>query len=178
MGDRAPAGLRDDVATLRSVVGELAALDGSDPASVDRALGIVLRPEVLAASEAIDTYAKQRCGVDLGMTSGDAESPGSSGMDAAATGSGDIDLEDVDAVRTANGSASWSDKLTSTTILNDTDVTLAADDASALTADEALAACRAVRAALVAINSRVVVTIRSGGTAVAVAPADGECAPA
>lgn len=78
----------------------------------------------------------------------------------------------------ANASASWPDKISSTSIINDTDVTLMAEDSALLTAEEGLAACVAVREALVVLNPQVVVTIKSGETTVAAAPAGSACAAA
>jgi hypothetical protein len=177
LSDKAPADLKDDFDTLSSVVDDLAGLDTSDPENFAKTMELVLRPEVAAASEAISTYALQSCGVDLNSSPGDAESTTvPDGGDGQATG--DIDLEDIDAVKDGNAGAPWADKISSTSIINDTDVTIAADDTEMLTADEAMAACTAVRDALVKINPQVVLTVKSGETVVVAAPAGSACAPA
>ncbi len=178
LADLAPEALHDDYETLKSVVGDLTALDQQDPTSIAKALEIVTRSDVLGASEAIAADALQRCGVALAGGAGSPTTEPSGPGVGDRSGPGDIDLEDVDAVRDEHRDESWSRKLTSTTILNDSDVTLTADASALLTGDEALAACRAVRAALVDVNPEVVVTIVGGSTPLATAPSGGECAPA
>ena len=81
-------------------------------------------------------------------------------------------------MKEANSSATWPDKITSTSIINDTDVTLIANDSDLLTADEGLEACVALREALVVINPQVIITVKSGETTVAAAPAGSACAVA
>jgi len=175
----APADLQKDFATLSSVVKDLSALDEKDPESFARVMEIVLRPDVQEASGRITADAKERCGVDLQSTDPTSDDT-STTLDGSDTTSapGDLNLEDIDAVEAASAGATWPDKLSSTTIINDTDVELAADDAALLTADEGLAACTAVRDALVVKNPQVTVTVKSGSTTVAAAPAGGACAPA
>ena len=178
VGELAPSELQDDFEVLASVVDDLSSLDEDDPASIDEALGIVLRPEVVTASESISSYASEECGVDLDATSGDSETGSTTPDQPDGPTTGDIDLDDIDAVEEANASATWPDKITSTSIINDTDVTLSADDSALLTADEGLAACVAVREALVVINPQVIITIKSGETTVAAASAGAPCAAA
>jgi hypothetical protein len=190
LADLAPAELRDDYRTLKSVVGRLSSLDQDDPVSIAKALELVTRPDVLAASEAIAADALQRCGVTLSTGGlGESDPSGGSGPGAddptvttpggsARAGTGRIGLQDVEAVRTANQGSSWAPKLTSTTILNSVDVTLTAEPSSGLTPDEGLQACDAVRAALVQLDDRVAVTISDGSRVVAASTAGGECAPA
>jgi hypothetical protein len=172
LGDAAPPELRGDVDALAGAVKELAGIDESDPASIDTVLAVVTRPEVLAASGRITDAARTECGVDL--AAGPAGGAGGSSPGAA----GDLDLEDVDAVRDAATDASWPDKLTSTSIINDTAVELSADPGSGLNAEEAVQACTAVRAALVKKNPDVTITIRSGDTVLARAVKDAPCARA
>ncbi len=191
LGEVAPADLADSFDVLSGIVEELGALDQDDPDSVSQSLEIIMDPEVQDAAEAIDSYTMEECGIDL-----DGEDPLDDGsldddmfddidesttttVDPGDTSStGDIDLEDVDDVKDANSSATWTQKLTSTTILNDTDVTLAADSSDPVTPAEAMEACEAVRTALVTINPGVTVTISNGETPVAASPARGTCAAA
>jgi hypothetical protein len=181
LGDLAPADLKDDFTTLAGAVGKLSSVDQSDPASVEKILTVVMDPGVTAASGRITAYAKEQCGIDLqaDRSNSDRSSSGS-GSSASGTGgaAGNLDLEDVDAVKDANAAAPWPDKLSSTSIVNDTDVELAAEDSAGLTAEEALAACNAVRAALVPKNPGVTLTVKSGSTALVRAPAGMACAPA
>jgi hypothetical protein len=172
VGDVAPPALRGDVATLAGAVKELAGIDRSDPASIDKVLAVAARPEVLAASGRITDAARTECGLDLGS-----KPTGTSDRGGAAA-SGDLNLEDVDAVRSAAKDTTWPDKLTSTSIINDTAVELSADASSGLTADEAVQACTAVRSALVKKNPKVTITIRSGETVLARAVEDAPCARA
>ena len=175
LADLAPEELSADFALLAGVAEDLAAVDPEDPESIDEVFDIVLRPDVIEASTNINDYTKQECGIDLEADDEPVDEPDTTVADDA---TGDIDLEDIDAVEEANASATWPAKITSTSILNDTDVELIASDDALLTADEGLAACVAVRDALVVINPQVTVTVTSGGTRVAAAPAGGACAPA
>ena len=172
IGDVAPPELQGDFETLAGAVQELSGIDESAPDSVERALTVVTRPEVLAASGRITDAALTECGVVLDPTDETTTTePGSGG-----SASGDLDLEDVDAVREDATDATWPDKLTSTSIINDTVVELSADAAAGLTADEAVQACTAVRAALVKKNPKVTITIRGGDSVLARAVEDAPCA--
>lgn len=188
LSEVAPDELKPSFEVLAGVVDELAGLDESDPEYITRSLELVFDPAVSAAAGRIDEFTIQECGIDLDDggaddgstdpfddfdTSGDLPSD----VDDDAGGeSGDVDLEDIDDIKEANGAASWSSKLRTTTITNDTYVTLAADAAEPVTPEEALAACEAVRVGLVAINPQVTVEIRNGEVAVAASPAGGTCA--
>ena len=179
LGELAPPEFSADFKTLTAVVKRISGLDESDPKAMEQILTAVLDPDVSAASDRITAYAKSECGVDLmadaaapDSTATTADGPGTSGT------AGNLDLKDVDAVKEANASATWPDKLSSTSIVNDTDVELAAEDAALLTQDEALAACTAVRAALVQKNPEVTLTVKSGSTVLVRAPAGSGCAPA
>lgn len=188
LADEAPEELQDDFEVLAEAVDEFAEVEDS-PEAMSTVFEIFLRPEVLQASVAIDLYASQECGVELDTnpTEGelpDAETPGlddgaDGDLDDGASAS-DIDLDDLDQIEADAGAAgaTWPDKVIGTSIINDVDVTLSADAGNPFTADEALAACRDVRTALLPRNPELVVTIDNGGTPVASAPAGGECAPA
>lgn len=187
LGDVAPDDLKESFDVLSGVVEELGALDPDDPDFVTQSLEIVMDPAVQDAAEAIDGFTMDECGVDL-----DGEDPLDDGSfdddmfdDTTTTvfpddsgSSGDIDLEDIDDIKDANSGSTWTQKLNSTTILNDTDVTLAADSADPVTVGEAMEACEAVRVALVPINAGVTVTISNGETPVVASPAGGTCAAA
>jgi hypothetical protein len=179
LGDVAPDELKEPFDVLAGVVEEMGALDPDDPDYIEQSLEIIMTPGVQDAADAIDEYTAEACGIDL---EGDDTSTDDTAVDDptgsdSGSASGDIDLEDVDAVKEASTST-WADKLTSTSILNDTDVTLSAESSDPVTADEALEACTEVRAALVRINPQVTLEIRNGETTVAAAPAGGSCAAA
>lgn len=186
LGGVAPDELKPSFEVLADVVGELAGLDESDPDYLARSLEIVFDPSVQEAAGRIDEFTIDECGIDLDDSSDDpfAEDP-SDGSDSDAgadempadEGVGDIDLEHIDGIKEANSAASWSSKLRTTTITNDTYVTLAADPADPVTAEEAMAACEAIRTGVVSINPQVTVEIRNGEVAVAASPDGGTCSP-
>lgn len=186
LGGVAPDELKPSFEVLADVVGELAGLDESDPDYLARSLEIVFDPSVQEAAGRIDEFTIDECGIDLDDSSDDpfAEDP-SDGSDSDAgadempadEGVGDIDLEHIDGIKEANSAASWSSKLRTTTITNDTYVTLAADPADPVTAEEAMAACEAIRTGVVSINPQVTVEIRNGELAVAASPDGGTCSP-
>ena len=70
----------------------------------------MMDPEFESAANAIEQYTAAECGIELGAGTG----AGATGSDAPGTdGSepGEIDVEDVDAVKDANDGATWVDKL-------------------------------------------------------------------
>lgn len=171
----APAPVADDLQTLAGAVQRLDALPKESPEAAGEAIGILLDPAVIRAGVAVEDWARTNCGLDIDPDpapgSGDSAGAGEDPPPAA----GDISLDDIDAVKEANGGRSWPDKINSTTIVNDTDVQLSAGQ-SDLSAPEALEACEAVRVALVPKNPEVVVSVLNGNRAVAASPAGGTCA--
>jgi hypothetical protein len=163
----APPELRADFATITSVAGELSGLDGSDPASVGRALDIVLRPDVVAAADAIEAYAQHVCGLDLRQGG-----PGGTGL------SDRVEMSDVKAVQDAAGPGSWADEVQSIDIANGTVLDVASGEHGALTAEQAMTACMALRAALLPENPDLSITVSRGSTALVRATTGSECAPA
>lgn len=184
LGGVAPDELKPSFEVLADVVGELAGLDESDPDYLARSLEIVFDPSVQEAAGRIDEFTIDECGIDL--DEGGADDLPLEDMPTddlpldelpADDGAGDIDLEHIDGIKEANSAASWSSKLRTTTITNDTYVTLAADPADPVTAEEAMAACEAIRTGVVSINPQVTVEIRNGEVAVAASPDGGTCSP-
>lgn len=178
--DAAPAELSDDLEVLARVARKLRDLDETDPQSAGKVLALVMAPEVMEASSALERYAQDECGLDLGGS--DPQGPDDTSLDGASTttapadgSSTDLDLEDVDAVKEANSGASWPDKLTGTAISMDTYVQVSADEGAGLTPEEALAACNAVREALVVKNPAVTVEVLSGRRTLAEAGAGQPC---
>jgi hypothetical protein len=163
----APPELVDDLDVLASIADDLAALDENDPESAARALELVLDPRIMEASSALERYALDECGLELG-DGDDTTEPTAPGDDTLPFDEPDdgvdddlLDLEDIDAVKDANEGASWVDKLTTTIISMDVDVQLAADEGAGLTVDE----------------PQVTVEIRSGDRALAGSEAGGACQP-
>ncbi len=184
LGDVAPVELKPSFEVLAGAVEELAALDESDPDDMNRSLEIVFDQSVIEAAGRIDEFTIDECGIDL--DEGGADDLPLEDMPTddlpldelpADDGAGDIDLEHIDGIKEANSAASWSSKLRTTTITNDTYVTLAADPADPVTAEEAMAACEAIRTGVVSINPQVTVEIRNGELAVAASPDGGTCSP-
>jgi len=95
----------------------------------------------------------------------------------------DLSLDDIDAIKSASTGATWVDKVNSTSIVNDRDVELAgpaAADGSGgtpLTAEEAMAACEAVRTGLEARQPALTVQVLNGTTVVAKGAAGVPCSP-
>ena len=180
LGEVAPDELREPFDVLAGVVEQMGELDPESSDYVERSLEIILEPEVQEAADAIDGYTSDACGVDLEGDSS-SEEPGGTFEDEpldpdAGGATGDIDLEHIDEIKDG-ATGTWVDKLTSTSILNDTEVTLSADLSDPVTVDEAMDACTTVLDALVSINPEVTVETRTGETPVAAAPAGGSCAP-
>lgn len=194
----APQELQDDFDTLLGVIDKLEALDEGDMESITGAFEILLDPELVAASEAIDAYTRATCGFSVsggGISdpggSGDfdfdfddpggfddtTDGEGSLGPDAGESAEGEVGLEDVTAVKDANAAESWVDKLTGTFILGGQSVQVSADS-DRLSVDEALAACNALLDGLSEINPDVEVTVLNAETELATSAPDGTCAPA
>lgn len=197
LGDVAPEELKSSFEVLSGVVEDLAGMDPDDPDYIGRALEAVMDPSVQEAADHIDDVTAEMCGLDL---SEDLDDPGSSddafpddafpddpfaddtlpdvSIPDPGSAAGDIDLEHVDRIKDEHEGSTWVAKLRSTSILNDTAVSLSADSSDPVTPAEAIEACEAVRSALVGINPDVTVAISNGDTTVAESPAGGVCAPA
>ncbi len=176
LGDVAPSELREPFRVLARVAEELGALDGDDMESANAALEIILDPDVQAAAEAIDEYTKDVCGIDLDEDPAESpvDDPDAPVVDPG-TPNGDIDLKHIDEIKDSS-TGTWVAKLSSTSIVNDTAVTLIAEDYDPVTVDEALEACEVVRSALVEINPQVTIEIENGDTPIVASPAGGSCA--
>ena len=113
--------------------------------------------------------------MELGAGSGS----GSTGTDEdgdAGRRPGEIELEDIDAVKESNDGAAWSEKLSTTVVNGLADVQVSSGDDD-LTRDEAMAACTALLTALSERNTDVTVSVASGEDVLAEG-ADGTCAEA
>lgn len=176
LGDVAPSELRQPFRVLAEVAEQLGQLDGDDMDSASAALEIILDPEVQAAAEKIDGYTKDVCGIDLDEDSVEepTDDPDATVPDPG-TPNGDIDLKHIDAIK-EGATGTWVSKLSSTSIVNDTAVTLIAEEWDPVTVDEALEACEVVRSALVEINPKVTIEIVNGDTPIVASPAEGSCA--
>lgn len=186
LGEVAPAELRPSFEVLSDVVEELSTLDPDDPEYITRALELVMDPSVQEAADHIDDVTAEMCGLDLS----ELDEPGTTDdtlsddtlpddtLPEPGAAAGDIDLEHIDRIKDEHQGSSWVEKLSTTSIMNDTAVSLSADASDPITPAEAMEACQVVRSALVSINPDVTVSITNGETAVVQAPAGGACAPA
>ena len=186
LGEVAPAELRPSFEVLSDVVEELSTLDPDDPEYITRALELVMDPSVQEAADHIDDVTAEMCGFDLS----ELDEPGTTDdtlsddtlpddtLPEPGAAAGDIDLEHIDRIKDEHQGSSWVEKLSTTSIMNDTAVSLSADASDPITPAEAMEACQVVRSALVSINPDVTVSITNGETAVVQAPAGGACAPA
>ncbi|HNA36240.1 MAG TPA: hypothetical protein PLZ72_07830, partial [Microthrixaceae bacterium] len=146
----------------------------------------VMDPSVQEAADHIDDVTAEMCGLDLS----ELDEPGTTDdtlpddtlpddtLPEPGAAAGDIDLEHIDRIKDEHQGSSWVEKLSTTSIMNDTAVSLSADASDPITPAEAMEACQVVRSALVSINPDVTVSITNGETAVVQAPAGGACAPA
>ena len=186
LGEVAPAELRPSFEVLSDVVEELSTLDPDDPEYITRALELVMDPSVQEAADHIDDVTAEMCGLDLS----ELDEPGTTDdtlpddtlpddtLPEPGAAAGDIDLEHIDRIKDEHQGSSWVEKLSTTSIMNDTAVSLSADASDPITPAEAMEACQVVRSALVSINPDVTVSVTNGETAVVQAPAGGVCAPA
>lgn len=181
LGEVAPAELRSSFEVLSDVVEELSTLDPDDPEYITRALELIMDPSVQEAADHIDDVTAEMCGLDLS----ELDEPGTTddtipdvSIPEPGAAAGDIDLEHIDRIKDEHRGSSWVEKLSTTSIMNDTAVSLSADASDPITPAEAMEACQVVRSALVSINPDVTVSITNGETAVVQAPAGGACAPA
>ncbi len=201
LGEVAPAELRSSFEVLSDVVEELSTLDPDDPEYITRALELIMDPSVQEAADHIDDVTAEMCGLDLS----ELDEPGTTNdtipddtlpndtlpndtlpndtlpdvsIPEPGAAAGDIDLEHIDRIKDEHQGSSWVEKLSTTSIMNDTAVSLSADASDPITPAEAMEACQVVRSALVSINPDVTVSITNGETAVVQAPAGGACAPA
>ena len=97
----APDELRADFETFLSGVDGLAELDEDDPAALSRIFELMMDPEFEAAANAIEEFTAAECGIELGAGMG----AGAAGSDTSGSDEsepGEIELEDVDAVKDAN----------------------------------------------------------------------------
>ncbi len=191
----APDEIRSDLEVYAGLIDELMALDDAenseDPeAGMDAVMGLLFDPRVLAAGMAIESFLADECGIEastaggLGSTEdlfGDGDSESGSGE--AGSGGADISLEDLEAIEEAAAGAPWTAKVSSTAILNDSEVQLIAPangegSSAPLTPEEAVAACEAVRTALEARQPALTVEVLNAETVVARGAAGVPCTPA
>jgi len=186
LGDVAPEELKSSFEVLSGVVEDLAGMDPDDPDYIGRALESVMDPSVQEAADHIDDVTAEMCGLDLS----ELDEPGTTDdtlsddtlpddtLPEPGAAAGDIDLEHIDRIKDEHQGSSWVEKLSTTSIMNDTAVSLSADASDPITPAEAMEACQVLRSALVSINPDVTVSVTNGETAVVQAPAGGVCAPA
>jgi hypothetical protein len=177
----APPELQDDFDTFIDGIDDIAEMDEESPEALATIFELMADPEFAAASDAIEEYTKDECGIELGaaMPSGDDSS--ASGADSGSDESddsepGEIELDDVSAIKEANASSAWADKLSTTAIngLADVQVSTSGDD---LSQAEALQACTALLAELSKINPEVTVSVGNGADVLAKS-GGGTCAAA
>jgi len=186
LGEVAPDELRSSFEVLSGVVEELSTLDPDDPEYITRALELIMDPSVKEAADHIDDVTAEMCGLDLSELDDPGTTDDTFPDDALSddtipepgAAAGDIDLEHIDRIKDDHRGSSWVAKLSTTSILNDTAVSLSADASDPVTPSEAMEACQVLRSALVSINPDVTVSVTNGETAVVQAPAGGVCAPA
>jgi hypothetical protein len=167
----APQEISGDFETFLAGVAGLAELGDDDPEALSRIFELMMDPEFESAANAIEEYTAAECGIELGAGMG----AGAAGSDTSGTdGSdpGEIELEDVDAVKDANDGATWVDKLSTTVINGSADVQVSSSDED-LDEPEAVAACTTIWQALSEINPDVSVEVANGDNVVARSTGDG-----
>lgn len=171
----APDSLQGDFDTFLEGARSIADLDQDDPDALAAIFALITDPDFAAAADAIESYTGSECGVELGASSGS----GSTGTDEdgdAGRRPGEIQLEDIDAVKESNDGAGWSEKLSTTVVNGLADVQVSSGDDD-LSQDEAMAACDALVTVLSERNTDVTVSVASGQDVLAKG-ADGTCAEA
>jgi hypothetical protein len=154
---QAPPELAEPMATMQEALTTMAELDPDDPASLGRMFEVFLDPQVLAATEQINAYAREQCGFDLGLdegadggTDGGVIIPSTGGDDTTTTDPAD-DPTSIDAVQThleatypngtwveaLEGGASW-------TVFNDSWVVQSFGD-TPMSTSAAIDLCNAIR---------------------------------
>lgn len=135
-------------------------LPEDDPNALASLLELFMDPDFLEAQSRIGDYVQEECGLDIdglgGSTSDDAE-----GDTAEAGTSGEVTLEEIDAVEDANDDQSWEDKLSSTVINGQADVQLGSGP-EPFTEAEALQLCNAMVDALSADHPELQVSVTNG----------------
>lgn len=193
----APEELRGHLEVLADLWDEFDSLEDSAGGSADPeeamgdAFAMVFDPEVIAAGLAIEEFLVEQCGMDPSSTSGlgmdDPMGMPEEGFDDGGTTGGeddpaDISLEDLEAVEESNASASWVDKVVARSVLNEISVQLIAsgggEGGEPFTAEEGMAACEAVRAALGPSHPGLEIEVLNGDAMVASGTAESACAPA
>lgn len=134
-------------------------LPEDDPNALASLLELFMDPDFLEAQSRIGDYVQEECGLDI---DGLSASTSDDDADAAEAGtSGEVTLEEIDAVEDANDDQSWEDKLSSTVINGQADVQLGSGP-QPFTEAEALQLCNAMVDALSEDHPELEVSVTNG----------------
>lgn len=188
----APEELRDDIDVLAGVFEEFAEFDEDDPEAFGAIFGLFLRPDVLAATERLEEFGVETCGLEPSDSSDDFDFDEDFDVDEDFDfdfdfdEDSDADSDDVeedgltldtlqDEVEDRHGDESWAGKLSSWFMVN-ADVTVGPFGED-LTEDEAFAACDAISEIVLEFesNSEITVADRDGDAVVMRGRGDPAC---
>lgn len=197
LADGAPPEVAGALGTFADLMDEIAALEtDGDAEGMDQfgeVMALMFDPEVIQAGAELSDYLVTECGfdpeeVDQQFGSGGATTDldgvdgGVSSDPEGIRSSGEISLEDLEAVEEANSGESWSPKIVSS-LVSGTSVQWMGRgegdemlDAEPLTTEEAVAACEALRAAFAGEHPDLEVAVGNGDTALVEGSAATPCA--
>ncbi len=170
----APEEVSEDLAVLAELFRTLSETDVDDEEAFAEMMALVLDPEVLAASEAVEAYVLDECGIDIAADDSDDSDDSDDTPDGDALG-----LDAFDAfLDDAGGADSWRDEVVGTSISStgdDADVTI--DFPAGIDSGTAVDACDAAAAYFGSVVSELTVTVTVGGADAAVYDPSAGCAP-
>jgi hypothetical protein len=172
MAAAAPDEVAGDFETLLGGIRGLVDLEDDDPEALAGIFELMTDPEFEAATQSIEEFTGEECGIELGATAAEGEDDGSVDLG----DEGQVDLEAVDEVKDANSGSAWADKLSTTVINFGRDVSVSSGEGE-LTVDEAIEACNALLSSLGMIEPEVTVEVSAGETLL-VETVDGLCVAA
>ena len=136
----APGEIRGDLDVLADAVERLEGLDENDPDAFEEFFTIALDPRVVSATENLEDYAVERCGLDPDNFDDDGEESGSDPLEVDA----DLGVVSVDGIQAHLDAeytgAEWVDEINGWSVFMGRRVEVQGDDL----ADDALVACEAI----------------------------------
>lgn len=173
--DAAPDEISADLQVLADLLTQLAELDEDDPDAFGEVFGLFFDPEVVAATENVETFISDECGIDIDDSSSDAESDADGPPGDLEGGDDSLSLDALDAYFESED-YSWVDAVSSSgisTFPGGADVSL--DLSAEASSGDALEACEAARTYLSEHAEDVTVTVTLDGADAASAEPGGEC---
>jgi hypothetical protein len=169
----APDELQEPIETLFGVFERLEGIDENDEEAFGEVFALMFDPEIIAATEEIEAWGVENCGLEEGFFTGEGDDLGGDDLD----DSGDDDLGSVDSLQAwvdeNDPDAEWADAVSTWASVND-GIFLNGE----LDVDLAMEACEAVFIWAEENDLDLEVTIGTFDNEDLVEGADGECQPA